>query len=237
MKTNTSNQVEGETPKAKIDKSLALHGLKYPFRVVLDSFANKIKFIHPDIISFLAFFVTLFIGILYSKAGIIPFLLIVNILLIFLRMTLNTLDGVIAIKRERTSMKGKLVNALPDRYADMFILIGISFSSLCDIKLGMLASLTVLLVSYSGMLGKAIGVSWQGQGPLDKVDRLVLIMVGSLAQFILIKVGHPEIIVFRIQLTALEWMIILFIFLGQITVINRVVGMIKEINIAECGKK
>lgn len=237
METKSNSKNRGDKPVRKIGKSLALHTLKYPYRIVLSSFAERIKFIPPDVISFLAFFVALLIGILYYRTGKTPALLIVNICLILLRMTLNTLDGLIALKIGRTSMKGKLINALPDRYADIFILVGISFSSLCDIRIGILASITVLLVSYSGMLGKAIGVSWQQHGPLDKVDRLVLIMVASLAQFILIKLGHPELTIFRMTLSIMEWCMVLFIILGQISVINRVMGMIKEINISEGKKK
>jgi len=219
--------------KIKIGPSLALHTLKYPYRELLSPLAERMKFIHPDIISFTAFFVALLIGILYYYAGSKAYLLIVNIGLIFLRMTLNTLDGLIALKIGRTSMKGELVNALPDRYADLFMLIGISFSSLCDTKIGMLTTLTVLLVSYAGMLGKAIGVSWQHHGPLDKVDRLILIMIASLIQFILIKANHSQICIFNFTLTALELLMVLFIILGQITIITRVRGMLKEITEAE----
>lgn len=207
---------------------MALHELKYPYRKILDSFGEKVKFIHPDILSYIALVVALATGILYSSSGEIPIFLIINILLILLRMTLNTLDGLIALKIKRTSRKGKIVNALPDRYADMFYLIGISFSTLCNFKIGMIATITVLLISYSGMLGKALGVSWQQQGPLDKVDRLVMVMIFSLIQFILIKTTPVWLENFRFS--AMELCMLLFIILGQITIIRRVVSMVKEIN-------
>lgn len=210
---------------------MALHELKYSYRKILDSFGEKIKFIHPDIISYMAFLIALVIGIFYYKSGETPIFLIINIILILIRMTLNTLDGLIAIKIERTSGKGKIVNALPDRYADMFYLTGISFSSLCNIKIGMIATITVLLISYSGMLGKALKVSWQQQGPLDKVDRLVTVMVFSLIQFILIKI-HPGWLE-NSRFTVMEMCMLLFIILGQLTIIRRVMGMVKEINIFE----
>jgi len=212
---------------------MALHELKYSYRKVLDSFGEKVKFIHPDTISYMAFLVALTTGILYYRSGETPIFLIINIILIFLRMTLNTLDGLIALKIERTSRKGKIVNALPDRYADMFYLIGISFSSLCNIKIGMIATVTVLLISYSGMLGKALGVSWQQQGPLDKVDRLVIVMVFSLIQFILIKIYPGWLENFRLMV--MDLCMLLLIILGQLTIIRRVVGMVKEINRLESG--
>jgi CDP-diacylglycerol--glycerol-3-phosphate 3-phosphatidyltransferase len=209
-------------------REMALHELKYKYREVLDKFVERIKFVHPDIISYIAFVVALIIGILYYRAGNTPIFLIVNIILILLRMTLNTMDGLIALKIDRTSRKGKIVNNLPDKYADMFYLFGISFSSLCSINIGMFATVTVLLVSYSGMLGKALGVSWQQHGPLDKVDRLVFVMVFSLVQFILIKL-HPSWLQ-NCRFTMMEICMIIFIVLGQLTVIRRVVGMVKEIN-------
>jgi phosphatidylglycerophosphate synthase len=226
---NTKNTEEQDKKKG-IDKTLALHGLKFPYRRFLDSFAEKIKFIHPDIISYIAFLVALLTGYLYSHSGRLSYLLIVCILLIIIRMTLNTLDGLIALKIGRTSMKGKIVNALPDRYADLFVVGGIAFSSLCDIRIGAIAVISMLLVSYSGMLGKAIGVTWQPQGPLDKVDRLFLVMGLSLIQFIKIKVSGPIIIMLGFKFTVMEWGMLLFILLAQITVINRVVGMVREIN-------
>lgn len=225
-----------QASKVRIGKAFALHTLKYPYRRVLDSLAERLKWIHPDVVSFVAFFVSLLTAFLYYRAGTRPYLLIVCIGLILMRMTLNTLDGVIALKIGRVSMIGEMVNALPDRYADVFILVGISFSSLCNVGIGMLASLTMLLVSYSGMLGKALGVSWQHHGPLDKVDRLILIMLFSLVQFIMIITGH-QVTVFQYSLSAFDVCMILFIILGQIAVINRTRGMTKEIKSAERPKK
>ncbi len=219
--------------KIKIGKAFALHTLKFPYRRFLDSLGERLKWVHPDVISFIALFVSFIIGFLYYYSLNIPFLLIINIFLIILRMTLNTLDGLIALKIGRSSMLGKVVNALPDRYADLFILIGITLSPLCNLKIGMFASLTVLLVSYSGMLGKAVGVSWQQQGPLDKVDRLFLLIGASLVQFILIKLNHAWFIFLGMNTTVMELCMLLFILLGQITIINRVIGMVREIKKVE----
>jgi archaetidylinositol phosphate synthase len=232
---NTGN-TEDQDKKKDIDKTLALHGLKFPYRRFLDSFAEKIKFIHPDIISYIAFIIALLTGYLFFHSGRLSYFLIVCIILIILRMTLNTLDGLIALKIRRTSMKGKIMNALPDRYADVFVVGGIAFSSLCDIRIGAIALISMLLVSYSGMLGKAIGVTWQQHGPLDKVDRLFLIMGISLIQFIKIKTSGPIFIMLGFKFTVMEWGMLLFILLAQITVINRVVGMVREINKIESRK-
>jgi ABC-type dipeptide/oligopeptide/nickel transport system permease subunit len=73
------------------------------------------------------------------------------------------------------------------------------------------------------MLGKAIGVSWQHQGPLGKVERLILLMMASFLQYITIIFGIV------LPLSVFGFTMILFILLGQVTVFNRVRGMVREI--------
>ena len=152
---------------------MALHQLKYPYRKFILPVVSKLTFINPDFISWVAFFVAMFTGYAFYKAGSCPCWYLWIILLIVARMTLNTMDGVLAIERgDDKKVHGKMMNALPDRYADLFVLCGIVLSSDCRVTIGLAALCTVVLVSYSGILGKALGVSWQGHGPLDKVERL-----------------------------------------------------------------
>ena len=87
-----------------------------------------------------------------------------------------------------------------------------------------------MLVSYSGMLGKALGVSWQGHGPLDKVERLFLYIIISLAQWWGYRTGAPTVHISGFEFSYVELGMILFIVLGQITVIRRTLGMKKEVD-------
>ena len=109
-------------------------------------------------------------------------------------MTLNTIDGVIAIERGNLRLKGEIVNALPDRYSDIFVLIGIALSPMCTPLLGMLGMASMFLVSYTGML--------------------YLRLTGKIGDFY--------------TLTYFEWLMILFIILGQVTVFNRLKAQLKE---------
>jgi hypothetical protein len=214
-------------------KNFALYGLRYSYLRILNNFGDKIKFIHPDLMSFIAFFISMVIGFFYYKSGEVPVFLLVNIFLIFLWITLNTLVEVLSMKRAKFTIINEIIYALPDRYADLFVLAGISFSSLCDIRIGMMATVTVLLISYSGILGKALGVSWQHQGPLDKTDRLVILMVASLLQYLLSKAGYPSVFILGLEYTIIELCMIIFMLLGQLTILMRVKGIlsdIKEVN-------
>jgi archaetidylinositol phosphate synthase len=182
------------------------------------------KFINPDVLSYLATVVAFGTMFCYLYATCIPSLLLWSILLTFLRMTLNTIDGVIAIEHGNLRAKGEIINALPDRYSDAFILIGIGLSPMCTPWLGMAGMASVFLVSYTGMLSKAIAINWQHHGPCGKVERLILIMIFSLLEYLRLKGIIGTIGMF----TYFECLMVLFIALGQITVLRRLGAQLKE---------
>ena len=162
---------------------MGLYLLKYPARKLLDPLARALGWVHPDVLSYLATALTVGTGACYLFAADRAGLLLWAVGGTLLRMALNTLDGVIAIRRGNLSLKGEIVNALPDRYSDILLVAGIALSPLCRPLWGLAGLASMLLVSYTGMLGKALGVDWQHQGPLGKVERLIAVMVFSLIQF------------------------------------------------------
>ena len=208
---------------------MGLYLLKFPARRLLQPLARAFGWVHPDVLSYLATAVTVGTAACYVYAARAPVLLLAAVVLTLVRMGLNTLDGVIAIQRSRFSLKGEIVNALPDRYSDILLIGGIAVSGLCGPVWGMLGLASMLLVSYSGMLGKALGVQWQHHGPLGKVERLILIMVFSLVQFFHLRAGAGPWMIFGLPLSPLEFTMALFVVLGQVTVFNRTRGMLREI--------
>jgi len=203
---------------------MALYLLKYPYRKILLPLAKKLTFMNPDILGYLATFAAFVTALCYFYAVISPELLLVSIVLTLLRMTLNTIDGVIAIERGNLRLKGEIVNALPDRYSDIFIIIGITMSPICDTFWGILGLCSMFLVSYTGMLSKAIGANWQHHGPLGKVERLILVMIFSLLQYLQLT-GKIDV---RYNLSYFTMLMMLFVALGQVTVYNRLVAQLKE---------
>lgn len=207
---------------------MALYLLKFPYRKLLLPLAKKLKFINPDIISYAATVVAGITLFCYLFANRNPALLIWSIGLTLLRMTLNTMDGVIAIERGNLRLKGEIVNALPDRYSDIFIISGIALSPLCSPVLGVIGLSSMFLVSYTGILGKAIGVEWQHHGPLGKVERLIILMIFSLLQYLNLTGVLSSIKFYGFDFTYLELSMIIFLVLGQITVFNRLKGQLRE---------
>lgn len=210
--------------------------LKFPYRKILLPLAKKLKFIDPDIISYAATVVAFITMFCYLLADRNPLLLIISIALTFLRMSLNTIDGVIAIQRGNLRLKGEIVNALPDRYSDIFILAGIALCPFCNPTLGIIGLSTMFLVSYTGIMGKALGVEWQHHGPLGKVERLILIMIFSYLQYLSATGKISALTVFNHTLTYFDLCMIVFAILGQVTVFNRLKGQLRQINKLEWQK-
>lgn len=216
---------------------MGLYVLKYPYRRALLPLSRMLRWVHPDCLSYLATAVTIGTAFCFIYAADRPALLLVAISLTFLRMTLNTLDGLLAIQRGCLSAKGEIVNALPDRYSDILLLAGIALSPLCRPVWGLLGLSCALLVSYTGVLGKALGADWQHHGPLGKVERLICVMFFSLMQFFRLRSGSPAWSMLGWSLTPLECSMILFGVLGQATVFNRTRGILRQTACLEWREK
>lgn len=217
---------------------MALHQLKYPYRKFLLPITKKISFINPDVFSWMAFVVTFIAGYCFYKGDQNPSLFLWVVLLVFFSMTFNTLDGAIAVYRGTDNkIHGKIINALPDRYSDLFICGGILLSPICDDLISLLGLGTMVLVSYSGMLGKALGTSWQEHGPLDKTARLFLFMIFAVLQYYGCKTQEPNVSLFGFYFSYLEICMLIFFVLGQVTIARRVGGIYAESKTIESNKK
>jgi hypothetical protein len=75
--------------------------------------AKKLHWLDPDIVSYAAVVVAAGTGWCFYKAAESPNLLLVAIFLTLLRMTLNTIDGIMAIQRGKHTLTGEIVNAFP----------------------------------------------------------------------------------------------------------------------------
>ena len=208
---------------------MGLYVLKYPSGRLLTPLARALRRVHPDVVSYLAVALAPLTAACYIYGADWPVLLLAAIGLILLRMALNTLDGVLAIQRGNLSLRGEIVNALPDRYSDIVLVVGIGLSPMCDVSLAMAAVASMLLVSYTGMFGKALGVEWQHHGPLGKVERLICVMAFTLAAFFHVRIGRGPWVLMGWALTPLDCCMLTFGVLAQVTVANRTRGMLRQV--------
>ena len=105
----------------------------------------------------------------------LPALLIPAALLCYLRLWLNMLDGMVALASGKASLRGELLNDLPDRVSDVIIFAGVAHSGLCHPASGYWAAILALLTAYVGTFGQALGVGRQFGGIMAKPWRMVVL--------------------------------------------------------------
>jgi phosphatidylglycerophosphate synthase len=104
-------------------------------------------------------------------------LFVLAALLVQLRLLANLLDGMIAVGSRRASPVGELYNEVPDRVADVLILIGAGFAVGGTPALGYCAALVAVLTAYMRALGNSVGVRGLFAGPMAKPQRMATITV------------------------------------------------------------
>lgn len=100
-----------------------------------------------------------------------------------LRLLCNLLDGMVAVEGGFRTKTGEIYNELPDRFADVVILVGAGYSygpSSTLITLGWAAAVGAVLTAYIRALGVAAGASQHFVGPMAKPHRMAVITVACL---------------------------------------------------------
>lgn len=96
-------------------------------------------------------------------------------LFVQLRLLANLLDGMVAVGSRRASPLGELYNEVPDRVADILILVAAGFAAGGTPTLGYWAALVAVLTAYLRAFGNAAGVRGLFNGPMAKPQRMATI--------------------------------------------------------------
>ncbi len=103
------------------------------------------------------------------------------------RLLCNLLDGMLAIESGLRSKVGEIYNDLPDRIADVLLLLaaGVSLGSsrslfFSGLTLGWFAALVAVSSAYLRLLGAASGTPHYFVGPMAKQHRMALLSAASL---------------------------------------------------------
>jgi CDP-diacylglycerol--glycerol-3-phosphate 3-phosphatidyltransferase len=99
---------------------------------------------------------------------------------VLVRLLLNLMDGQVARALQLADDWGEVKNEFGDRLADAMIFAAVGLSRYTDTGLALIALTLILLVSYLGILGKALGGGRVYGGLFGKGDRMI-----SLALFTL----------------------------------------------------
>jgi phosphatidylglycerophosphate synthase len=102
-----------------------------------------------------------------------------------LRLLCNLLDGLLAVEGGLKSKTGELFNEIPDRIADIIILLSAGFAIHEVVSygrnLGVYATIFALLTAYVRLLGGSLGFAQDFSGPMAKQHRMFTLTIGCLA--------------------------------------------------------
>jgi phosphatidylglycerophosphate synthase len=110
-------------------------------------------------------------------------LLFVAAACIQLRLLCNLLDGMLAVEEGLKSSTGEIFNELPDRAADVLILIGAGCAAPAlpnTMTLGWAAALLAVLTAYVRVLAGSLGLTQHFIGPMAKQHRMFTLTVAAL---------------------------------------------------------
>lgn len=95
-----------------------------------------------------------------------------------LRLLCNMLDGMVAVEGGKRTAYGEIFNDMPDRFADVAILVGAGYSIAnysWGHELGWLAATLAVITAYIRLLGGSMGVPQHFVGPMAKPHRMALL--------------------------------------------------------------
>jgi CDP-diacylglycerol--glycerol-3-phosphate 3-phosphatidyltransferase len=138
-------------------------------------------------------------------------------LVLFFRMGLNAIDGMLAREHAQQSKLGAILNELGDVLADAALYLPLALlTHICST----LVVIFVLLATVSEMMGVVavqIGAKRQYQGPMGKSDRAFWLGAIALA----LGLGAP-------MGVWVSWLLAVMVLLLVITIVNRAKGALKE---------
>ncbi|MFB6207433.1 MAG: CDP-alcohol phosphatidyltransferase family protein [Haloglomus sp.] len=137
----------------------------------------------PNAVSVGASLLAVGAGVAFALAGENRLLYLAGAVLVFLNGVLDLLDGELARELETASEAGDLLDHVLDRYADIFLLVGLAAGA-GRYALGLAAVTGVLMTSYLGTQAQAVGLDRVYGGLVGRADRLVIIgLVAGVAAF------------------------------------------------------
>ena len=111
-----------------------------------------------------------------------------------LRLLCNLLDGMLAVEEGLKSKTGDIYNEVPDRVADILILLGAGYSVRdlpYGVTLGWAAALVAVLTAYLRVFAGSLGATQLFIGPMAKQHRMFTLTVATLTALVETVAGFP----------------------------------------------
>jgi phosphatidylglycerophosphate synthase len=112
-----------------------------------------------------------------------------------LRLLANMLDGMVAVEAGKGGPDGPVWNELPDRFADIAILVGAGYAvahlGLADASLGWAAAVAAVMTAYVREVVRAAGAPADFSGPMSKPRRMFVMTIAALLTIFDTRLGAP----------------------------------------------
>lgn len=137
---------------------------------------------------------------------------------LFLRMALNAIDGMLAGEHNQKSPLGAILNELGDVFSDAAIYLPLAVLPPFDATLMVLIVLLAVISEMAGVVAVEIGASRRHDGPMGKSDRAFVFGILGL----LLGLRLP---IFRVVIP-IQWIVLALLL---VTIANRARGALREI--------
>ncbi len=148
--------------------------------------AKALRSIHPNVFTWFSLVAAFVGGWAFWRSGPeqAPIWLLLGWGMVLVNSILDLLDGKVAKMTGKASPKGDYLDHSIDRFSDVLFIGGLSLSGWVDVRIGMVAIIGTLLTSYMGTQAQAIGIGRNYGGLLGRADRMVLMLIVPVAQYV-----------------------------------------------------
>lgn len=146
--------------------------------------------INPNLLTVVALLAAAAAGVCFwSSSGQAWWLLVVGSGFLSLGAVLDSADGLLARATGRATELGDYLDHALDRFADVLLLLGLTFSPWVRLEVGLFAIIGTLLTSYMGTQAQAVGVGRDYGGLLGRADRMFVLFFAALGQALFVVAG------------------------------------------------
>lgn len=161
------------------------------------------------------------LGAVLVVSGPTPLGLLAGAVAIQCRLLCNLLDGMVAVEYGKQSALGPLYNELPDRLADVVLIVALGYAAQLPV-LGWLGALAAVLTAYIRAFGGALGLPQDFRGPLAKSQRMAVMTGGCI-------LGAIEQALTTSTPYCLQAAILIIVLGSLLTVVLRTLAMVRQL--------
>lgn len=161
---------------------MTIYDLKPKFQALLRPIVDSLhtRGISPNQVTLTALVLSFVTGVLVAMTSGATWTLLLVPFVMFVRMALNAIDGILAKEHNMMSDTGAMLNELGDVASDAALYLPLAFISGLSPVLVVLFVVVGLFTEVAGILGAAIGASRRYDGPMGKSDRAFVVGLLSL---------------------------------------------------------